>query len=114
MLLCSAEARHASAWDAVLTAFFIDACADVTQACEQVRAVLRKDGVWINHGPLLYHGPRGGPKLTADEVLLLLERSGFRLEERGFRPCVYGQDESSMCRTEFNCLFFVARKTEVD
>ena len=144
----AAEPRHASAWDAVLTAFVVDACPDVTEACEQARPcsrrvlgpparslipgsspraaplthgdidalhaqvhqTLRTGGVWINQGPLLYHGQRGGPKLTADELLLLLERRNFKVEEHQFRPCVYCQDESSMRRTEYDCLFFVARK----
>ena len=93
-------------------AFFIDACPDVAQACEQVFAVLRPGGVWINHGPLLYHGKRGGPRLTSDELMLLLGRLGFEVLEQAFRPCVYSQDDTSMCRSEYTCLYYAVRKRE--
>ena len=82
-----------------------------TRACnDQVFAVLRPGGVWINQGPLLYHGKRGGPLLTSDELMLLLERRGFEVLEQAFRPCVYSQDDTSMCRSEYNCLYYVVRK----
>ena len=81
------------------------------RACNvQVFAVLRPGGVWINQGPLLYHGKRGGPQLTSDELMLLLERRGFEVLEQAFRPCVYSQDDTSMCRSEYNCLYYVVRK----
>ena len=76
----------------------------------QVFAVLRPGGVWINQGPLLYHGGRGGPQLTSDELMLLLERRGFDVEEQASRFCVYCQDDSSMCRSEYSCLYYVVRK----
>jgi hypothetical protein len=82
-----------------------------TRACNvQVFAVLRPGGVWINQGPLLYHGKRGGPLLTSDELMLLLERRGFEVLEQAFRPCVYSQDDTSMCRSEYSCLYYVVRK----
>jgi len=86
-----------------------------TRACNvQVFAVLRPGGVWINQGPLLYHGKRGGPLLTSDELMLLLERRGFEVLEQAFRPCVYSQDDTSMCRSEYNCLYYVVRKRTAD
>lgn len=109
----ASEPRHAGRWDALLSCFFVDAYPDVTQAVAHVRSVLRPGGVWVNHGPLLYHGARdgAGPRLSADELLLLLQRCGFELVESDFRRCAYCSDELSMCRTEYECLWFVARKS---
>jgi hypothetical protein len=42
--------------------------------------------------------------------MLLLERRGFEVLEQAFRPCVYSQDDTSMCRSEYNCLYYVVRK----
>eukprot|EP00966_Prymnesium_polylepis_P060510 1403931-Prymnesium_polylepis.2 len=109
---CADEAQAA---DAVLTCFFVDACPDVTRACEQIRSVLRPGGLWINQGPLLYHWNRAAadvPRLSADELLLLIGRMGFEVLEHDSRVCTYSQDPLSMCRSEYDCLFFVARRSE--
>ena len=74
-----------------------------------MRSVLRAGGVWINLGPLLYHGARDGPRLTAEEVLAFVQRCGFNMMDTSFLETSYGQDERSMCRTEYLSLFFVAR-----
>ena len=81
----------------------------------QIRAVLRPGGLWLNHGPLLYHCDRGAsiaPRLCADELLLLVERSGFELVETADHACSYSQDPHSMCVSRYTCLFFCARKRD--
>ena len=101
--------------DVVLTGFFLDACPSLLEACAQVRAVLRPGGFWLNHGPLLYHCDRGAsiaPRLCADELLLLVERSGFELVETADHACSYSQDPHSMCVSRYTCLFFCARKRD--
>lgn len=78
--------------------------------------MLRPGGLWLNHGPLLYHsdGSAGAvpPRLCADELLLLVERSGFELVETADRACSYSQDPRSMCVSRYNCLFFCVRRRE--
>ena len=99
--------------DVVLTCFFLDACPSVPEACAQMRAVLRPGGLWLNHGPLLYHCNRSAapvPRLCGDELLLLVERSGFELVETADHACSYSQDPQSMCVSQYRCLFFCARK----
>ena len=111
---CEDDAQR-GAWDAVLTCFYVDACPDVTLACEHIHAVLRPGGLWINQGPLLYHWNRAAaevPRLSADELLLLIGRLGFELLEHSHRVCSYSQDPLSMCRSEYHCLFFVAMKRD--
>ena len=109
---CDDEAQVA-AWDAVLTCFFVDACPDITRVCQHIHRVLRPGGVWTNQGPLLYHWNRTAaevPRLSADELLLLLDRIGFEILEQDTRVCSYSQDEVSMCRSQYYCLYFVARR----
>jgi len=84
------------------------------KACALVHTVLRDGGLWINFGPLLYHGKSTSaleaPQLAADELVLLVQRSGFEMLSEGDKECQYGQDPLSMCRSEYRALFFVARK----
>ena len=119
----SADSDHAGAWDAVATCFLVDACASVLEVIDGVAAVLRAGGIWASLGPLLYHhngaaadseyggaAGRGVPKLCADELLQLVEASGFEVLERGTRECRYCDDPLSMAAATYRCLEFVARK----
>mmetsp|Transcript_13478 Transcript_13478/g.29080 ORF Transcript_13478/g.29080 Transcript_13478/m.29080 type:complete len:212 (+) Transcript_13478:276-911(+) len=110
----AAQPRHEAQWDALLTAFFLDACPHVVNAVILAHRLLRDGGLWINNGPLMYHGQSptssDAPRLTADELLLLLQRSGFELLEHSLQVCEYSQDPLSMCRSHYRCLFFVAQK----
>ena len=75
--------------------------------------MLRPGGLWVNLGPLLYHWNRSAtevPRLSADELLLLVGRCGFDVVHEGSQLCAYSQDPLSMCRSEYATLFFVARK----
>lgn len=42
--------EHVGAWDAVVTAFFIDTAKDITQYIALIHRILRPGGVWINNG----------------------------------------------------------------
>jgi carnosine N-methyltransferase len=42
-------------WDCVVTCFFIDTAHNVIEYIECIHKILKKGGVWINLGPLLYH-----------------------------------------------------------
>jgi hypothetical protein len=101
---------------AVLTCFYIDACGDVPGSVSAVHTSLRSGGLWINCGPLEYEGTEGGHsmgkiRLCGEEVLRLVERSGFEmLQCQPNTTCAYTQDKPSMFQAAFGCLFFVARK----
>jgi carnosine N-methyltransferase len=113
--VCRAPA-HREAFDAVASCFFIDATRSVLEIVEVVRAVLKPGGWWVNVGPLLYThaasvgGSAATPRLCADELVLLLGRSGFDVLEHRAQTCAYCRDAASMCRTEYEGLFFVARR----
>ena len=104
---------HEGQWDSVVTTFFADACSSVLEMVECVRNVLKPDGgVWINLGPLLYHGssPAGSAKLCADELISLVEAMGFEILEKSERTTTYCDDPQAMSRNEYTSLFFVARR----
>ena len=97
----------------MVTTFFADACSSVLEMVECVRNVLKPDGgVWINLGPLLYHGssPAGSAKLCADELISLIEAMGFEILEKSERTTTYCDDPQAMSRNEYTSLFFVARR----
>ena len=47
--------RNLELWDCVVTCFFIDTAHNVIEYIECISKILKKGGVWINIGPLLYH-----------------------------------------------------------
>ncbi|KAF8434695.1 N2227-like protein [Terfezia claveryi] len=106
-LQCYGSEGSLNAWDAVCTVFFIDTAPNVIAYVETIYKVLRKGGVWINLGPLLWHwegrempersaggasGCKGGVsgiegtgsvELTLEEVLGVVGACGFKIEKRG-------------------------------
>ncbi|RPB29262.1 N2227-domain-containing protein, partial [Terfezia boudieri ATCC MYA-4762] len=137
-LQCYASEGSTNAWDAVCTVFFIDTAPNVIAYVETIYRVLRKGGVWINLGPLLWHwegrempersaGGTGGRRgrisgiegtgsveLTLEEVLGVVEACGFRIEKRGLSQegvrTGYIQDERSMLNYEYRAQYWVAVK----
>ncbi|KAL4780506.1 N2227-like protein-domain-containing protein [Aspergillus varians] len=125
------------AFDAVATVFFIDTAPNLIRYIETIRNCLRSNGVWINVGPLLWHfedghqrthggsessdsgqnqgiGEPGSVELTEEEVFLLIERMGFRIEKRQSleerAECGYIQDPDSMLRPLYRPSHWIARK----
>ncbi|RWQ96005.1 putative trehalase [Paecilomyces variotii] len=127
------------AFDAVATVFFIDTAPNLIRYIEVIRNCLKPGGIWINVGPLLWHfessstrggksneetganthqndgiGEPGSVELTDEEVMLLVERMGFHVEERalreGQRECGYIQDPRSMLQNLYRPSRWIARK----
>ncbi|KAL4880221.1 N2227-like protein-domain-containing protein [Aspergillus karnatakaensis] len=124
------------AFDAVATVFFIDTAPNIIRYIEAIRNCLKPNGIWINNGPLLWHfedgnqrtqsgdsnneqpqgiGEPGSVELTEEEVFALVERMGFKIEQR--QPleerieCGYIQDPYSMLRPLYRPSHWVARKS---
>ena len=132
------EKRHS--FDTVITAFFVDTAPNVIQYMEAIFNTLRDGGYWINLGPLLWHfeerapgdqseaskgndaasnvnteegiGAPGSVELTSEEMLLLVERMGFKIEMQEIRDDGFGyiQDPDSMIQNSYRVSHFVARK----
>lgn len=114
------------AWDAVLTAFFIDCAPNPLEFIDVIHHVLRPGGIWINLGPLHYHwvaevagyggGGGGGDsryersiELTAEELLEAVRSSGFDVVREGRTvPVTYAADSRSLMCTVFNPFMFTA------
>ena len=100
------------AFDLVLTPWFIDQIPrDIAELLPQIHRVLRPGGVWVNHGPLLYD-PRHTAVLhryRVDELLELLDASGFAIEHHRWDRLLYMQSPAgTQGRTE-GVLSFRAR-----
>jgi hypothetical protein len=127
------QPTNQAAFHAVATVFFIDTAPNFIRYVEAIRHCLRPGGLWINVGPLLWHfedgqhhprkadaqadagpgiGEPGTVELTAEEVLCLVERMGFRVEQRAEeRPqSGYIQDRDSLLQNMYRPEHWVARK----
>ncbi|KAL4917778.1 N2227-like protein-domain-containing protein [Aspergillus aurantiobrunneus] len=127
-----------NAFDAVATVFFIDTAPNLIRYIETIRNCLKPDGIWINVGPLLWHfedgqqsthggsgssdgeqnhgiGEPGSVELTEEEVFLLIERMGFKIEKHQSveerAECGYIQDPDSMLRPLYRPSHWIARKS---
>jgi hypothetical protein len=124
-------------FDAVATVFFIDTAPNLIRYIETIRNCLRPNGIWINNGPLLWHfedgnqrirsessdngqnqgiGEPGSVELTEEEVFRLVERLGFKIEQRQSPEqrveCGYIQDPDSMLRPLYRPSHWIARAIE--
>lgn len=128
--------HHQSMFDAVVTVFFIDTAPNFLRYVEVICNCLKSGGYWINLGPLLWHfadrrpsnggeetniegkngrsgiEEPGSVELTVEEVLILVERSGFRIESHEIRDDRMGYIHSggSMFQNTYRTSHWVARK----
>ncbi|SPO23884.1 related to UPF0586 protein C1778.07 [Ustilago trichophora] len=110
------------AWHVVATCFFIDTARNVLRYMETLNHLLPIGGHWINAGPLLWHfensgNSRGGSgdslsiELTLDELVQLLPKMGFELEERQqLSPTPYTGMLNGMLQYHYLPEFFACRK----
>lgn len=129
---------HVDAYDAVATVFFLDTAPNLIRYLEVIWHCLRPGGVLINVGPLLWHWENHVPghhgydgdgdhdedaslgiadpgsfELTDDEVIALVEKTGFVVETRqSGLTAPYVQDTQSMLQTVYHASHWVARKPE--
>ena len=47
--------KYSDSWNVVVTCFFLDTAHNVMEYIECIHKILKKGGIWINLGPLLYH-----------------------------------------------------------
>lgn len=110
----------------VATVFFIDTAPNLLAYLEAIWNVLEPNGHWVNYGPLLWHYEDAPPpsstasthysrevgvELTLDEVLVAVERCGFRLlQRRRGTPAGYTDNAKAMLRHLYEGEFWVAEK----
>ena len=131
------DEQHYQIFDIVVTVYFIDTAPNLIKYIHTVNHCLKGGGVWINLGPLLWHfGEREPPKpdredsksgrrlnagveepgsieLTDDEVLMLVQSSGFDIEKHEImnRGSGYVQNPDSMLHHIYRTSHWIARKT---
>ena len=103
------------AFDAVLTPWFIDQVPpDMRGLLPEIHRCLAPGGIWINHGPLLYHPTHtmAAHRYRDDEVLALVAEAGFTVERSRWDRLQYMHSPAgSQGRTE-GILSFRARRSE--
>lgn len=109
----------AERYDYIVTLFFIDTSLNVIETVEHIHTLLQPGGMWINLGPLLWTGSgQAALELSLEEVLRLVEMTGFRLEENGVGArtrtveCEYTADSQVMMRWLYQAEFWVAIKAD--
>lgn len=104
--------EQAGAYDAVITCFFMDTAHNVLEYLEVIRHMLKVGGIWINHGPLLYHWADAFQYLSTDELSIEIsletmhaaaEKLGFECLHQEMVVSPYTSNVHSMMQTIYNC-----------
>jgi SAM-dependent methyltransferase len=129
---------HRDSYDAVASVFFLDTAPNLVRYLQTILHCLRPGGMLVNVGPLLWHFENNAPgnhgrdddgdgehdaanstgiadpgsfELSDDEVMALVAKLGFEIEERQTGiPAPYIQDAESMLQTVYRASSWVARK----
>ena len=101
-------------WDCIITSFFIDTANNIIEFIEKIYKILKKNGVWINCGPLLYHftGIENeiSIELSWEEIEKIIIKIGFNILKINEIKTTYSSIENSMKQTIYSCMFFIAKK----
>lgn len=107
-------------YDFVVTLFFIDTSVNILSTLEQIYALLKPGGTWLNLGPLLWcSDAQARLELSLDEVFEAMDAVGFVVTDgddepdclkRRTIPCQYTHDMKAMMRWIYEAEFWVARK----
>ncbi|TVY53174.1 Carnosine N-methyltransferase [Lachnellula cervina] len=134
-LLLYGDEEQKDTFDAVATVFFLDTAPNIIRYIEVIRNCLRKGGLLVNIGPLLWHFENNAPgthgrekespgqhdsigiadpgsvELTDDEVMVLVEQLGFDIIHKASGiEAPYIQDKESMLQNTYKASHWVARK----
>jgi carnosine N-methyltransferase len=92
--------KQPSSWDCVTTCFFLDTAHNVIEYIECIHKILKKGGLWVNIGPLLYHYSEQPNEvqieLSWEEIEKMIPKFGFEIRKKEWRDCVYTNDKDSM------------------
>ncbi|RLM91538.1 uncharacterized protein C2845_PM08G13540 [Panicum miliaceum] len=111
------EESQESAWDAVVTCFFLDTAHNIVEYIEIISKVLKDGGVWINLGPLLYHfADSYGPdddmsiELSLEDVKKVAYHYGFVMEVEKMIETTYTANMRAMMQNRYRAAFWTMRK----
>ena len=123
---CFGNAESQNEFDVVVTCFFLDTAHNVISYIETIRNTLKEEGHWINIGPCLWHHEHGQNRhgkaafdengefvgsieLSMQELLDLIERMGFEIEEKRVIDTPYIGHSESMLEHFYHAQLFTAR-----
>lgn len=76
--------KQTEEWDSVITCFFLDTANNIIEYIETIHKILKKNGVWINFGPLLYHyadmQDECSIELSWEEIKYIIQNMGFEIK----------------------------------
>ncbi|CAN0126769.1 unnamed protein product [Scytosiphon promiscuus] len=112
---------QASVFDAIVTVFFLDTAPVVVEYVEAIARLLKEGGVWINHGPLLFHWSDSSLRATDERFQRSIELSweeirhvcasyGLEIVREERHDATYNADERSMMKTAYSGILCSAVK----
>ncbi|KAL8725180.1 MAG: hypothetical protein Q9166_007510 [cf. Caloplaca sp. 2 TL-2023] len=124
--------KNRKVFDAVATVYFLDT-GNVIKYIQTVYNCLKPGGIWINNGPLLWHGPSHGEErtgslvhnhesasgtnwgpveLSVEEVLMLVSSMGFEIDDKGIthEGSEYIGNSKSLLQNLYRTSHWIARK----
>ncbi|KAK9457343.1 N2227-like protein-domain-containing protein [Dipodascopsis uninucleata] len=99
----------AHSYDAIATLFFIDTAANMLSYIEKIHELLKPNGLWINCGPLKY-GSAPNVEFTTEEIMKILPRMGFQLEDHWTTKAEYVAESESLWQGIYGIEGWVARR----
>lgn len=113
------DASQHEMWHCVCSCFFIDCANNIVEFLEIIYRILRPGGIFINYGPLLYHfcdvPDEFSIEPSYEDLREIIEKIGFKfLKEDPKKKSKYSQNPSSMAHLEYDSVFFVVQKQDVD
>jgi carnosine N-methyltransferase len=94
--------------DAIVTCFFMDTAKDIVEYLNVIKFCLKNNGLWINHGPLLYHWD-DSITFTLQEFHHIAKKMGFVFESQQTICSTYTENPNCMFSNIYKSSFTVAR-----
>jgi carnosine N-methyltransferase len=107
------KSKHES-FDIIVTCFFIDTFANILEPLAVIQHILKPGGLWINAGPLHYHGKPAIPYSYAQLERIILSLSFSKVEDSTITSHYYGESSNFMKPQLYNFPLSAWRKHSDD
>lgn len=103
------ELKYFNQFEAILSSYFIDTAHNIVEYFEVFYKILKKGGILINFGPLVYHYSERvdlvSIELSWEDIKLEAKLIGFKLLKEEFINSVYCEDKNSLIKSSYTCIF---------
>lgn len=100
-------------FNGVATCFFLDTAHNIFDYVDTIFCTLKKGGIWVNFGPLLFHYKEIYNEVSIEvswEVLRDYIGERFEWLEEEMVETTYCHDPKGKMTVVYNCISFVCRK----